>query len=187
MEQAIPTKHAVRKESGKPALLDKYLCFLLGEKYYGVNILQVKEIIEFVEVTPIPMMPEFFRGAINLRKRIIPVIDLSFRLGMNKTETVKRTCIVITEIEVKDSRIDVGILVDAVSQVSDIPPSYIEPAPSFSGTINTDFILGISNQDNKFTILLNLDAVFSSDELDALTEFYESKQRRAESQQGEEQ
>jgi purine-binding chemotaxis protein CheW len=173
-QQALVNQAGPSTPCGEAEVLDKYLCFLLGEKLYGVNILNVKEIIEYTEVTPIPMMPEFFRGAINLRKRIVPVIDLAFRLGMKRTENSRRTCIVITELSVNGRRVDIGILVDAVHQVSDIPVSAIEPAPSLAETINTDFIHGIANLNDVFTILLNLEAVFSAEELSALTEFYKA-------------
>lgn len=181
----VSTSHDGRQE------LNKYLCFLLGEKYYAINILNIKEIIEHIAITPIPRMPEFFRGAINLRKRIVPVIDLAQRLGMEQTHIGRRTCIVITELSVNGKRIDIGILVDAVNQVTDIPDSAIEPPPSLGDTIDTDFIYGISNLNEVFTILLDLEAVFSAEELSTLatvnTKTVKQNQNRGRKPKGERQ
>jgi len=150
--------------------LHKYLCFYLGEKIYGITILRVKEIMEHVEVAPIPMMPEFFWGAINLRGNVVPVIDVSQRLGMDRLELGKKTCFIIVEIRINEQIIDAGIVVDAVNQVADIPPENREPAPSFAGNINNDYVDSIGKVGENFVILLEVDRVLSMADLSAISQ-----------------
>ena len=150
--------------------LTKYLCFLLNNKSYAINISCVKEIMEHTEVTPIPMMPEFFRGAINLRGSGVPVLDISIRLGMGASQISKRSCIVIVEVEVNEERLDVGVMVDAVSEVTEILSSNIEKVPSFGGHLQTDFMHGMGKVNEKFVIILNVDRIFSMEDLEKLSE-----------------
>ena len=151
----------------------QYLTFLLGGEMFAVGILNVKEIIEYGHLTEIPMMPSFIRGVINLRGSVVPVIDLSARFGGKVTELSRRTCIVIVEVsdELGDqvSRHDIGIMVDAVSEVLDIPGSEIEPPPSFGAKIRADFIFGMGKVGGKFVIILNIDKVLSVEEIALLT------------------
>ena len=121
----------------------QYLTFSLSGEMFGVGILNVKEIIEYGNLTEIPMMPNFIRGVINLRGAVVPVIDLSARFGGKTTEVGRRTCIVIVEVPDEDTRHDIGIIVDAVSEVLEIPGSEIEPPPSFGAKIRADFIFGM--------------------------------------------
>ena len=143
----------------------QYLTFSLGGEMFAVGILNVKEIIEYGHLTEIPMMPAFIRGVINLRGAVVPVIDLSARFGGKSTEIARRTCIVIVEVADDEIRQDVGILVDAVSEVLDIPPAEIEPAPSFGARIRADFIHGMGKVAGKFVIILSIDKVLSVEEI----------------------
>lgn len=146
-------------------LVMKYLTFLLGEKSYAISILKIKEILEYGSVTPIPKMPDFICGAINLRGTLVPVIDLLERLGNGKSEIEKRSCIVIVEMKFSDEVLSIGVIVDAVSKVMDFKNSDIEAAPSFGGTVETDFIEGMGKVDEDFVIILNIDRVLSLDDL----------------------
>lgn len=147
----------------------QYLTFNLGGEMFAVGILNVKEIIEYGHLTEIPMMPAFIRGVINLRGSVVPVIDLSARFGAQTTEVSKRTCIVIVEVSDEESQHDIGIMVDAVSEVLDIPCSEIEPPPSFGARIRADFIFGMGKVAGKFVIILNINKVVSVEEIAQLT------------------
>lgn len=148
----------------------QYLTFSLSGEMFAVAILNVKEIIEFGSLTEIPMMPPFIRGVINLRGSVVPVIDLSARFGGKSTEVARRTCIVIVEVpDADDTRHDIGIIVDSVSEVLEIPSSEIEPPPSFGAKIRADFIFGMGKVNGKFVILLNIDKVLSVEEIATIT------------------
>ena len=147
----------------------QYLTFALGSEMFAVGILNVKEIIEYGNLTEIPMMPAFIRGVINLRGSVVPVIDLSARFGGSQTEVGRRTCIVIVEVEDDDAKHDIGIMVDAVSEVLDIPGSEIEPPPAFGAKIRADFIFGMGKVAGKFVIILNINKVLSVEEIALLT------------------
>ncbi|MEI7429804.1 MAG: chemotaxis protein CheW [Betaproteobacteria bacterium] len=151
----------------------QYLTFALGGEMFAVGILNVKEIIEYGQLTEIPMMPAFIRGVINLRGSVVPVIDLSARFGGKVTEVSRRTCIVIVEVTEAEgdqfSRHDIGIMVDAVSEVLDIPDSEIEPPPTFGARIRADFIFGMGKVAGKFVIILNINKVLSVEEIAQLT------------------
>ena len=147
----------------------QYLTFALGGEMFAVGILNVKEIIEYGHLTEIPMMPAFIRGVINLRGSVVPVIDLSARFGGKSTEVSRRTCIVIVEVTDEETRHDIGIMVDAVSEVLDIPDNEIEPPPSFGARIRADFIFGMGKVAGKFVIILNINKVLSVEEIAQLT------------------
>ena len=146
----------------------QYLTFSLHGEMFAVAILNVKEIIEYGNLTEIPMMPAFIRGVINLRGAVVPVIDLAVRFGNTTSEVGKRTCIVIVEVQEggeNGSRHDIGIMVDAVSEVLEIPASEIEPPPSFGAKIRADFIAGMGKVTGKFIIILNIMTVLSVEEI----------------------
>ena len=149
--------------------LDKYLCFMLGDKRYAANILRIKEIMEHMEVTSIPMMPDFLCGVTNLRGKVVPVIDLGKRLGLDAVAIGRRTCIVIMEVMIHETSMDVGIMVDAVNQVADISSDQIEAAPTFGGNISTEFIEGMGKVGDEFVVLLNIDRLLSLDDLNLLS------------------
>jgi len=146
----------------------QYLTFLISEEEFGLGILHIKEIIEFDSVTHVPMMPEYIPGVINLRGNVVPVIDLNHRFYKRKTEIGRKTCIIITEVAMEKESIDVGLLVDAVNEVVDIPPNLIENAPSFGAKIRLNFIHGLGKVDEKFIILLNIEQILNLDELAVL-------------------
>ena len=147
----------------------QYLTFSLGGEMFAVGILNVKEIIEYGNLTEIPMMPAFIRGVINLRGSVVPVIDLSARFGGKSAELGRRTCIVIVEVSDAEMQHDIGIMVDAVSEVLDIPNSEIEPPPTFGAKIRADFIFGMGKVVGKFVIILNINKVLSVEEIAQLT------------------
>jgi purine-binding chemotaxis protein CheW len=148
----------------------QYLTFTLGGEMFAVAILNVKEIIEYRTVTEIPMMPGFIRGVINLRGAVVPVIDLSCRFGGKATEVARRTCIIIIEMTEGDVKQDIGVMVDAVSEVLEIAAGEIEPAPTFGAKIRTDFISGMGKVNGKFVIILEVDRVLSAEEIAMLTQ-----------------
>lgn len=152
----------------------QYLTFTLGGEMFAVAILNVKEIIEYGTVTEIPMMPGFIRGVINLRGAVVPVIDLSCRFGGKSSQVARRTCIVIVELEQDDQKHDIGVMVDAVSEVLEIPRSEIEPPPSFGAKIRTDFISGMGKVGGKFVIILDVARVLSVEEIAMLTQMSDS-------------
>ena len=147
----------------------QYLTFTLGGEMFAVGILNVKEIIEYGNLTEIPMMPTFIRGVINLRGSVVPVIDLAARFGGNSSELGRRPCIVIVEVADGELQHDIGIMVDAVSEVLDIPGSEIEPPPTFGAKIRADFIFGMGKVNGKFVIILNINKVLSIEEIAQLT------------------
>jgi purine-binding chemotaxis protein CheW len=152
----------------------QYLTFLLASETYAIGILAIKEIIEFGHLTSVPMMPDFIRGVINLRGSVVPVIDLSSRFGQKQTGITRRTCIVIVEIEASGEVHYVGVVVDAVNEVLEIPATEIEPPPAFGAKIRTDFIQGMGKIDNKFVIILNIGQVLSIDEMAVLSKIGEA-------------
>ncbi|MBL8485844.1 MAG: purine-binding chemotaxis protein CheW [Rhodocyclaceae bacterium] len=168
----VATQAAGRTVAGAGAVAEplQYLTFTLGGEMYAVGILNVKEIIEYGTLTEIPMMPTFIRGVINLRGAVVPVIDLSARFGGQPTEVGRRTCIVIIELADGESRHDMGIIVDAVSEVLEIPPAEIEPPPAFGARIRTDFIAGMGKVAGRFVVILEIRNVLSVDEMAALAD-----------------
>jgi len=154
------------------ALAGQYLTFTLGGELYALGILSSKEIIDYGNLTEVPMMPAFVRGVINLRGSVVPVVDLQARFGKGATPVVKRTGIVIVEAASnadEDSPQDLGIIVDAVNEVVEISQEDIEPAPSFGTGIRPDFINGMAKRNGRFVILLNVGKVLSVDEMAALS------------------
>ncbi len=143
----------------------QYLTFSLGGEVFALGILNVKEIIEFGSITEIPMMPAFIRGVINLRGAVVPVIDLSARFGGRTSAVSRRTCIVIVELGSGEDRQDLGVIVDAVNEVLEIPRGDIEPPPSFGARIRADFIQGMGKVNGDFVIILNVERVLSTEEM----------------------
>ncbi|RZI44056.1 purine-binding chemotaxis protein CheW [Herbaspirillum sp. HC18] len=170
MNALIPTGNTKGEVAAQGVGQSQYLTFMLGGETFAIGILHVKEIIEYAGLTEVPMMPECIRGVINLRGAVVPVMDLSSRFGKPSTAITKRTCIVIVEVEANGERQDMGVVVDAVNAVLDIPAADIEPAPAFGARIRTDFIEGMGKVNGKFVILLNVDQVLSSEEIGALAQ-----------------
>jgi purine-binding chemotaxis protein CheW len=147
---------------------EQYLTFMQGGEMFAIGILAIKEIIQYDGVTTVPMMPECIRGVINLRGAVVPVMDLAARFGRKASEVTKRTCIVIVEVEAEGERHDVGVVVDAVSEVIEIAPADIEPPPTFGARIRSEFMQGMGKVRGKFVILLDADRVLSIEELSSI-------------------
>jgi purine-binding chemotaxis protein CheW len=143
----------------------QYLTFTLAGESFAMGILAIKEIIEYTDLTAVPMMPDYVRGVINLRGSVVPVIDLSVRFGKGASPITKRSCIVILEIDATCAGNDVGVVVDAVNAVLEIPASEIEPPPAFGARIRTDFIAGMGKVNGRFVILLDVNHVLAAEEI----------------------
>ena len=156
---------APRADSGS---CRQYLAFTLNGEVFAIDILQIREIIEFGALTEVPMMPPTIRGVINLRGSVVPVIDLSARFGRGPSAVARRTCVVILEVSMDGLTQTLGVMVDAVNEVMEIPAEDIEPAPAFGTRIRTDFIAGMGRVNGRFVIILDVAHVFSLDELASL-------------------
>jgi purine-binding chemotaxis protein CheW len=156
---------AVRAAAGKSG---KYLTFTLAEEEYGIGILKVKEIIGMMPVTSVPRTPEYVKGVINLRGKVIPVIDLRVKFGMPSIDYTERTCIIVVEMESDAATLLIGIVVDSVSEVLNIRSEEIEDPPNFGTRLRHDNILGMAKQDGGVKILLNIDKILSSDDISEL-------------------
>ena len=146
-------------------LAGKYLTFTLAGEEYGIGILKVKEIIGLMPITPVPKAPHFVKGVINLRGKVIPIMDLRLKFGMEPLDYDERTCIIVVEVSSEQSTVTMGLIVDAVSEVLNIKSEDIQQTPSFGTEINTSYILGMAKMDGKVKILLDIDKVLSLEEL----------------------
>lgn len=149
-------------------LAGKYLTFLLGDESYGIEILKVQEIIGMQSITRIPRTPEYVKGVINLRGKVIPVIDLRLRFGMEAAEVSRKTCIIVVQVAKADINVTMGIVVDEVSEVLEIAAAEIEPAPGFGTRVETSFIMGMAKTESAVKILLDIDKIMSENEMEAL-------------------
>lgn len=151
----------------------KYLTLTLADEEYGISIIKIREIIGMMKITTIPQTPEFVKGVINLRGKVIPVLDLRLRFGMEAIEYTDRTCIIVVEIEGQAATVMIGIVVDAVSEVLLIKGEDIEDTPTFGTKLNTEHILGMAKVEGQVKILLDIGCVLCADEvvlLDKLTQ-----------------
>ncbi len=139
----------------------KFLTFQLGDEIYGLDILKVKEIIGIMDITPVPQSPGYVKGVLNLRGKIIPVVDLRLKFGFDEREYTERTCIIVVELEMAEGKMLVGIIVDAVSEVTNISETDIEPTPEFGASFSTDYIRGMAKIKGKVVILLDISLVLS--------------------------
>ena len=146
----------------------KYLTFILAEEEYGIGILKIKEIIGMMPITTVPQTPDFVKGVINLRGKVIPVIDLRVRFGIAAMEYTERTCIIVVEIEGHAGTIQIGTVVDSVSEVLNIKGEDIEPPPTFGTKLDTDYIFGMAKVEGGVKILLDIDRVLSNEEIAVL-------------------
>lgn len=162
---------------GAPEEHSQHLTFKVGGEMFAIGIRNIREIIEYGNLTTVPMMPEFIRGVLNLRGSVVPVIDLAARFGRTQSGCSRRSCIVILEVETQAATQELGVVVDEVSEVIDIPPSEIEPPPSFGTHIRTDFICGMGKVHGGFVIVLNVQKVLDVDEIATLTGVAETAQR----------
>jgi len=146
-----------------PSRAGKYLTFALDNEEYGLEILKVREIIGYMQITAVPQTPAHVKGVINLRGQVIPVIDLRMKFGMNEAEVTEETCIIVVEITQSDRRFQTGIVVDHVQEVLDIAGENIEDAPQFGSNVDTQFLLGMGKVNGAVKILLDIDKVLGSD------------------------
>ena len=144
----------------------KYLTFSMAEEEYGIGILKVKEIIGMMAVTMVPQTPSYVKGVINLRGKIIPVVSLRLKFGLEEIDYTDRTCIIVVEVKTNTGNVLMGIVVDAVSEVLNIRNAEIEDTPTFGTSLKTDFILGMAKTGNRVKILLDIDKVISGREME---------------------
>ncbi len=149
---------------------NQYLTFTLNEELYAIDIANVWEILDYTPVTRVPRTPEFLLGIINLRGRAVPVADLRLKFGLPKTERTVDTCIIIVEVQLDGESTIMGALADSVQEVFEIDEKNIEPPPKMGTRINTEFIQGMGKQDEKFIIIIDVNKVFSSQELSIVQE-----------------
>ncbi len=146
----------------------KYLTFILADEEYGIGILKVREIIGMMNITPVPQTPHFVKGVINLRGQVIPVIDLRLKFGMPALDYSERTSIIVVEAEGAMGKVQIGIVVDSVSEVVNIKGEDIEDTPTFGSRVETDYILGMAKMGGRVKILLDIDKVLTEGEMRAL-------------------
>ncbi len=157
------TTVATRAKAGK------YLTFKLADEEYGLEILKVREIIGLMEITSVPRAPHYIRGVINLRGKVIPVINLRAKFEMEETEDTEQTCIIVVEVAAGDSSVITGIVVDSVSEVLDIAGGDIEDTPSLGTNVDTQFILGMAKIKEEIKILLDIDRVLETADMKMLS------------------
>ena len=162
-----------KKNPSKPGsraacLGGKYLTFDLGKEEFGIGILQVREIIGMMSIRPLPRVPDFIKGVINLRDKVIPVIDLRLRFGMEPAAYDERTCIIVVETHDSEGDIPMGLVVDAVNEVTNIKTEQMESTPSFGVALDTAYILGMAKSEGRVKVLLDIDCVLGVDDLESL-------------------
>lgn len=155
-------------QNGSKVRLDKdgkYLTFALANEEYGLEILKVREIIGFMDITAVPQTPAYVKGVINLRGQVIPVIDLRAKFGMETAKVTEETCIIVVEISQRGNKFSTGIVVDTVREVLDVEGQNIEAPPEFGSSVKTDFILGMGKVGESVKILLDIDKVLAGDDM----------------------
>jgi purine-binding chemotaxis protein CheW len=165
MQQNLNSKKDSAQALGKS---EKYLTFNLAGEQYGVEILKVKEIIGLLEITRVPRIPDFVRGVMNLRGKVIPIIDLRKKFDMESTEDTEQTCIIVVDIIQENVSLQMGIVVDSVSEVLDINEDSVEETPTFGTSVSTVFIKGIAKTKGGVKILLNIEEVLTTNELQSI-------------------
>ncbi|MGB6945618.1 MAG: chemotaxis protein CheW [Bryobacteraceae bacterium] len=146
----------------------QYLTFKLGEEVFATDVAKVREVLDFTSITKIPRTPDFMSGVINLRGNVVPVVDLRLCFEMSKTEKTVNTCVVVVEMLLDGEATIIGALADSVEEVIDLEPDQIEPAPKIGTQIRTDFIKGMGKRDSQFIMILDIDRIFSAEELSAV-------------------
>jgi purine-binding chemotaxis protein CheW len=146
----------------------QYLTFKLGDEVFATDVAKVREVLDFTTITKIPRTPDFMSGVINLRGNVVPVVDLRLCFEMSKTEKTVNTCVVVVEMMLEGEPTVIGALADSVEEVIDLEPEQIEPAPKIGTQIRTDFIKGMGKRDAQFIMILDIDRIFSAEELSAV-------------------
>ncbi|WP_027184898.1 chemotaxis protein CheW [Desulfovibrio inopinatus] len=149
---------------------NQYLTFTLEREQFALNIGSVREVLELTNITKVPRTPEFIRGVINLRGRAVPVVDLRMKFGMGETQRTVNTCIIIVEVELDGERTILGALADSVQEVYEMEPGSIDPPPRMGTRVKADFIRGMGKSGDQFIIILDIDKVFSAEELSAFSQ-----------------
>ncbi len=159
----------------------QFLAFKLEEEIFAFDISKVREVLEFITVTKVPQTPDMMKGVINLRGSVVPVIDMRVKFGMGETEKTVNTVVIIIEINLDDESTMIGALVDSVKEVMDLDAEHIEPPPNIGTRLNTDFIRGMGKQNDQFIIILDIEKIFSSEELELVQQAGEQSPAMAES------
>ncbi|QWV94512.1 chemotaxis protein CheW [Geomonas oryzisoli] len=148
----------------------QYLTFKLEDELFALDIGKVREVLDFTSITKVPQTPDYMRGVINLRGSVVPVVDLRLKFGMAMAEQTVNTCVIIVEVELEGEKVVMGAMADAVQEVMDLEPDQIEPPPRIGTKLNTDFIKGMGKHNEQFIIILDIDKVFTSGELEMVQE-----------------
>ena len=159
----METPHDGAAERNTSGLAGKYLTFALGVEEYGLPVLKVREIIKMLDITQVPQMPAHVKGVINLRGKVIPVVDLRLKFGFTPQDYNERTCVIVVEVVISTGRVLMGIVVDAVSEVLNLAGEDIERTPDFGERVDTDYMTGVAKVKGKVKILLDLDRVLGAD------------------------
>ena len=173
LEQVIEDMAAVDEE-------DQHLTFDLSGEELAVPVLNIREIIRYGKLTRMPMVPDFIEGVINLRGSVVPVINLSSKFGLKKINADKRTCIIIIEVEIGESQVIMGVVVDKVLQVIAIPDNNIEPSPTLGANIETSFIKGMARTDDGFIVILDISRVLSAEEVAVVSDMHQDTEVESE-------
>ena len=145
---------------------NQFFTFMLNKEVFAIDISQIREVLEFTQITKVPQTPDMMKGVINLRGSVVPVIDMRLKFGMGEIEKTVETCIVIIEILLDGDTTLIGALVDSVKEVMDLDSNHIEPPPKIGTQLDTDYIRGMGKHDDQFIIILNIDKIFSASELE---------------------
>ena len=154
--------------AAEAAASTQYLTFKLGDETFALDVAEVREILDFTTVTKVPRTPSFMRGVINLRGSVVPVMDLRLKFGMSATEQTVNSCIIVVEMSMEGDTVVIGVLADAVQEVIDLEPEQIEPAPRIGTKMNMEFILGMGKHNGSFMMILDIDKIFESADLEAV-------------------
>ena len=152
--------------AAESAVSTQYLTFKLGDEIFALDVAEVREILDFTTVTKVPRTPAFMRGVINLRGSVVPVMDLRLKFGMSATEQTVNSCIIVVEMSMEGDQVVIGVLADAVQEVIDMEPEQIEPAPRIGTKLNMEFILGMGKHNGAFMMILDIDKIFDSSDLE---------------------
>jgi purine-binding chemotaxis protein CheW len=149
----------------KAAYRSQYLTFRLGDEVFALNVSQVREVLDILNITRVPRAPRFMRGVVNVRGSVVPVVDLRMKFGMSRTESTIHTRIIVMELMMEGEKTILGAMADQVHEVMDLAPEQIDHAPKIGARWRTEYIKGIGKRDDQFIILLDIDRIFSSDEV----------------------
>jgi purine-binding chemotaxis protein CheW len=166
--QTATMQHENIRTAGVSRGTEKYLSFQVGTEEFAIGVLSVREIMGMQDITAVPQTPVYVKGIINLRGKVVPVVDLRLKFGISAAEYTQRTCIIVVDVAGGSSRMLMGIVVDAVSEVLNVPPSEIEQTPDFGEGVAIPYILGIAKSKGKVKILLDIDKVLSASEITGL-------------------